>query len=94
MLKVPIDEITATANRTLSFLKTNLRVNSSTLKAKAYKGLVRPQVEYCSRVWDPCPGVESDGSDNIERIQRRSARWCLRRYNYTSSVTNILEDLG
>ena len=41
------DEITAKANRTLGFLKRNLRANSSTLKAKAYKALVRPQVEYC-----------------------------------------------
>ena len=30
----------------------------------------------------------------IERIQRRAARWCLRRYNNTSRVTNMLEDLG
>ena len=26
----------------------------------------------------------------MERIQRRAARWCLRRYNNTSSVTNML----
>ena len=47
-----IDEITAKANRTLGFLKRNLRVNSSTLKAITYKGLVRPQVEYYSSVWE------------------------------------------
>ena len=29
----------------------------------------------------------------IERIQRRAARWCLRRYNNTSRVTSMLEDL-
>ena len=88
-----IDEITAKANRTLGFLKRNLRANSSTLKPKAYKSLVRPQVEYCSSVWDPRPGVENNGSNKIERIQRRAVRWCLRRYNNTSSVTNMLEDL-
>ena len=38
-----IDETTAKANRTLGFLKGNLRVNSPALKEKAYKGLVRPQ---------------------------------------------------
>ena len=88
-----VDAITVKANPTLGFLKRNLRENSSTLKAKAYKGLFRPQVEYCSSVWDPRPGVENNGSDKIERIQRRAARWCLRRYNNRSSVTNILEDL-
>ena len=78
----------------LGFLKRNLRVNSSTLKAKACKGLVRPLVDYCSNVWDPRPDVENNGSCKIERIQRRAARWCLRRYNNSSSVTNMLEDLG
>ena len=89
-----IDEMTANAKRTLGFLKRNLRVNSSTLKAKAHKGLVRPQVGYSSSVWDPRPDVENNGSYKIESIQRRAARWCLCRYNYTSSVTNMLEDLG
>ena len=88
-----IDAITGKANPTLGFLKRNLRANSSTLKAKAYKGLFRLQVEYYSSVWDPRPGVENNGSNKIERIQRRPARWCLRRYNNRSSVTNILEDL-
>ena len=55
---------------------------------------IRPQVEYCSSVWDPRPGVEKNGSYRIERIQRRAARWCLRRYKNTSSVTNKLDDLG
>ena len=29
----------------------------------------------------------------IERIQRRADRWCLCRYNNTSRVTSMLEDL-
>ena len=89
-----IDEITAKANRTLGFLKRNLRVNSSTSKDKAYKGQFAPKVEYCSSVWEPRPGVENNGSYKIERIQHRAAQWCLRGYNNTSSVTNLLEDLG
>ena len=56
-----IDEITAKAYRTFGFLKRNLQENLSTLKAKAYKGLVLPQVEYCSSVWDSCPGIENNG---------------------------------
>ena len=34
-------------DRTLGFLKRNFWVNLSTLKAKAYKGPVHFQVEYC-----------------------------------------------
>ena len=88
-----IDEITAKAYRTFGFLKRNLQVNS-TLKAKAYKGLVRPLVEYCSGVWDLCPGVENNGSYKIKRIQCCNAWFCLCRYNNTSSFTNMLEELG
>ena len=87
-------EITAKAYCTFGFLKRNLQVNSSTLKAKAYKGLVRPLVEYCSGVWDSCPGVENNGSYKIKRIQCCNARSCLCRYNNTSSFTNMLEELG
>ena len=89
-----IDEITAKANGTLGFLRRNLWVNSSTFKAKAYKGLVRPLVEYCSSFWDPCPGIKNNGSYKIERIQCWMAQWCLRQYNNASSITNMLEDLG
>ena len=59
-----IDKMTAKAYRTFGFLKRNLQENLSTLKATAYKGLVRPQVEHCSSVWDSCPGVEN----KIKRI--------------------------
>ena len=62
----PIDEITAKANCSLGFLKRNFGINSSTSKAKAYKALVSSQVEYCSSVWDPRPGVENNGSYKIE----------------------------
>ena len=60
----------------------------------AYKSVVRAQVEYCLSVWDPHPGFENTGSYKIERIQHSAYRWRLRRYNNTSSITNMLEDLG
>ena len=60
----------------------------------AYKSVVRAQVEYCLSVWDPHPGVENTGSYKIERIQHSAARWRLCRYNNTSSIANMLEDLG
>ena len=88
-----IQTVTAKANRTLGFLKRNLQVNLATLKAKAYKGLVRFQVEYCWSVWDRRPGIENNSSYKIERIQRCVAHWCLGwcKFN-TSSLTIVLED--
>lgn len=41
------------ANRTTGFLRHNLKINSVTVKEKAYNTLVRPLVEYASTVWDP-----------------------------------------
>ena len=40
-----IDDITSKANRTLCFLKRNLRVSSTTVKTSAYYSLVRPTLE-------------------------------------------------
>ena len=41
------------ANRTLCFLRRNLSSCLQAVKETAYKGLVRPVLEYVSPVWDP-----------------------------------------
>ena len=51
--KKQIDKICAKANKQLAFLHRNLQINSTKIKETAYKGLVRPVVEYCASVWDP-----------------------------------------
>jgi hypothetical protein len=44
-----INTITAKANRTLSFIRRNMRGCKSSARAAAYQGLVRPTLEYtCS----------------------------------------------
>ena len=48
-----IDSIKNKANRTLGFLRRNLKISSISIKEQAYKTLVRPLVEYASPVWDP-----------------------------------------
>ena len=87
------------ANQTLGFLKRNLRINSSTVKEKAYKLLVRPKLEYCSTVWDPkCITNPKDGDktsyrlvDQLEMVQRRAARWVTGRYHNTSSIRHVAQ---
>ena len=78
------------ANSTLGFLRRSLKINSSTIKERAYMTLVRPNLEYCSSVWDPSTAV---AKYNLERVQRRTARWVLHRYHNTSSVTDMLNHL-
>ena len=48
-----IDNITTKANRTIGFLRQNLKIRSKKIKEKAYKALIRPFVEYASSVCDP-----------------------------------------
>ena len=86
-----IDNITSKANRTLSFLKRNLRVSSTTVKTSAYYSLVRPTLEYACVAWDP---YTKENINKLEMVQRRAARFVLGRYNYTSSVTEMLQELN
>ena len=86
-----VDTTAAKANKKLGFLKRNVKVKDSSLKEKAYKAIVRPTVEYCSSVWDP---LHKTQAATIEKVQRRAARWVTGRYHNTSSVTDMLGDLG
>ena len=83
-----IRNVANTANRTLGFLKRNLRISSPKIKEMAYNSLVRPQLEYASSVWDP---HTIKGANKVEMVQRRAARWTLNRFH---SVTGMLDQLG
>ena len=86
-----VRHITNKANKTLGFLKRNLKHCSATTKEKAYKALVWPTVEYCSSVWD-CYTAKNIAQ--VEMVQRRAARWVLSRYNRQDSVSDMLNCLG
>ena len=60
------------------------------VKAKCYKSIVCPQLEYAS-VWDP---VTKSNIAKSESVQRRAARFCCNDYHRTSSVTLMLQELG
>jgi hypothetical protein len=85
-----ISNITTKANRTLGFIRRNVRIASKTIKAAAYKALVRPVIEYASCVWDP---HTAEDINTLENVQRRAARWVSHRFRQTSSVDNMLQDL-
>ena len=76
--------------RPLTFLRRTLKVNSQNIKDHAYKALVRPKLEYSSCVWDPS---HTNQIKQIEKGQRRAARFTCNRYHNTSSVTDMIEDL-
>jgi hypothetical protein len=84
-----ISQITEKANKTLGFLRRNLKVSSIKIKTQAFLGLVRLQLEYASSVWDP--HIQC----NINKLELtqvwRTAWYVIIRHN-TSSVSSMLED--
>ena len=86
-----ISNICTKANRTLGFLRRTLFSCPQNVKEAAYKGMVRPILDYGSSVWDPHPDklqVE------LEKVQNRAARFVTRNYVYeTGSMTGILGQL-
>ena len=57
------------------------------MKEAAYKGLVRPVLEYGSSVWDPHHVLQEE----LENVQNRAARFVTENYVFeTGSMTGIL----
>ena len=52
---------------------------------------MRPNLEYCSTVWNP---YTKDLTNKLEMVQRRAARYVTNRYHNTSSVTSMLDNFS
>jgi hypothetical protein len=62
------------------------RFEYAAIKEHAFKALVRPKWEYCNTIWDRHTQQQKL---QIEKIQRRAARYVSNRYHNTSSVTDM-----
>jgi hypothetical protein len=61
----------------------------SEVKLQAYKGLIRPVLEYASTAWDP---HQSYLQEKLQKVQKRAARFITSNYNYEpGSMTTILK---
>ena len=85
-----ISNVVNKASRTLNFLKRNLNKFSKQVKESAYLTMVRPQLEYASAVLDP---YHVGDISELEKVQRRAARWVLNDYGRFSSVSLMLDQL-
>ena len=84
-----ISGITAKANRTLGFLRRNLRScprQFTQLRQLAYFSLVRSKLEYASAAWDPYLAKDIT---QLESVQRRGARFVMKDHRRRSSVTTM-----
>ena len=86
-----VSNICTKANRTHGFFRRTLFSCPQNVKEAAYKGMVRPILEYGSSVWDPHTGKLQE---ELEKVQNRAARFVTRNYIYeTGSMTDILGQL-
>jgi len=86
-----IMNISNKANKTLGFMRRNVKVNCKAIKEAAYKALVRSTLEYGSVVWDPHTAKDVN---TVEKVQRRAARWVCHRFRQSSSVGDMLQELS
>ena len=83
-----VSNVCTMANRTLGFLRRNLYSCPQEVKEAAYKGLVRPVLDYGNSVWDPAGAVLQE---ELESVQKRAARFVSGNYSYeTGIMTGIL----
>ena len=88
--KEQVQKASTAGNRTLGFLKRNIRSKNPGIRSVAYKAMVRPTLEYASAVWSP---YTKQDIDKVEMVQRRAARWVMHDYSRTSSVSSMLDHL-
>ena len=78
-------------NCTLSLIKRNLRLASKSLRETAYFTLAWSQLEYASTIWSPW--LCKDKLE-LEKVQRRAARFVCNNYDPMYSVTAMIDELN
>ena len=78
-----VSNVCTEANRTLGFLRRNLYSCPQEVKEAAYKGLMRPVLDYGSSVLDdPPPPQGVILQEQLESVQKRAARFMAGNDNY------------
>ena len=85
-----IETICKKANGVLAFLKRNLYSCNQQIRNQAYMLYIRPILEYASTVWAP---YAKSIAEKLEAIQRHTARFVVSDYDYSSSISSILNQL-
>jgi len=85
-----VSAVTSKASQTLGFLRRNFKTNPQTIRELA---LVRSQVEYAYAASACSPWLLQD-TTKLEELQCRDARFVSRNYQQTTSVSNMIKELG
>ena len=82
-----VAKVSAKGNKSLGFIRRNIRTSSKATKTLAYQTLVRPSLEYASCVWAP---HLKHLREAIEKIQRRAVRYICGIYEQKAPITDML----
>ena len=87
-----IQNTVSKGNRSVGFLRRNLRDCTPPVKASTFKIMVRPILEYASPVWDP---HQQANIKALEQVQRRAARYVFNDYSTRTPecITKMLDAL-
>ena len=83
--------VAGNANRSLGYIRRNIKSKGKDVRESAYNTIVRSQLEYASAVWDP---HTKEHISKIEMVQRRAACWTFGNFDNRASVTEMLNKLG
>ena len=88
-----IQNTVSKANRTLGFLRRNMKDCTKPVKDLTYKAMIRPTMEYSSTVWDPALQTHIAA---LEQVQRRAARYVFNDYHSRTPgcVTKMIDNLN
>ena len=87
-----VDNVAAKGNRTLGFIRRNLKDCTRTVKETSYTPIVRPTIKYAATVWDS----SQSKIKALENIQRRATRFVTNNYTDRTPgcVTNMITSVG
>jgi len=86
-----VHNISAKATRVLNFVQRNIYHCTAEVKALAYTSLIRPHLKYASAAWDHYTARDSH---QLDKVQRRAARFVERDYRQTTSASELIHQLG
>ena len=86
-----VAKITSKGNKSLGFVRRNIRITSEATKTLAHQTLVRPSLEYASCVWAPHLKHLREG---VEKVQRRAVRYVCGIFEQQAPITDTQTTLG
>ena len=92
--KTHINMVCKKGTQVRNFLQRNLRGCGRATKEQAYKTYVNPILNYASTVWNPIGDGNQALRDQLEMVQRKSARFVFSDWQHRSSPTNMMNQLN